>query len=1413
MTVSRSSPEGPSEDAPGSAGQRLQQSTHYLPAYLAARLEDPSTQETIRLHLSALLHTVRTYLPRRLRQSLRGRLVPGQVWGEWIEGTLLFADLSGFTRLSTTLSRLGLAGAEQLVAIVNQIFTAVLAIIEQEGGDLLVFGGDALLVLFAEGEHTRAAVRAALQMQRLMAGFAHVETGSGTFPLALHTGINSGQFLAASVGRPHAMHYVLLGHVVEEAAQAEALAGPGQTVLGASTARGLDLPGRWLEERWFRLNGGGELPPADPRPTYGESGQVDVLDALDTLVPYLPAGLLARLVPYPSEPTVEADLKPVAILFANLLGFESLLQQLGPDNLDRAVALLQRCIVLIQEIVERYGGTVNKIDLAAQGVKMLILFGAPYKHEDDPKRALSVALDMRRALEKLGPELAQAGLPELRQRLGLHTGQVFAGNVGSDWRKEYTVMGVPVNLAARLMAAAGPGRIWATEALYTQVGPGCRAEGPRSVQVKGHEAPLAVYDIQDLQVARRSTRRSPLLGRQAEMQRLRQALQEAFQGHGRVVGLVGEAGIGKSRLVEEFVDLAGQEGAAVLAGDTPSYGERIPYSPWDEVLRTVLGWGDDMDAEQRIERLEQRLTALSPNLTPWAPVMAEALGLGMEESLLTAGLDPRLRRQRFFDLALQLLQSEASDGPLCLVLEGLQWASPLAGELLTYLGRNLARSRVLILVTYRPAQMAQPWTDLSNHQQISLPPLSAPASQELLNTLTGCEKPDRRLSKLVWERAQGNPLYIEEIVQTLKEQKVLGQDNGSLCLQGDLEQAWQSIPATIQEVVLSRVDRLEEGLRSMLRVASVIDQEFPFSALLAVLARPDPEPVLRERIEQLCQAGMLESSGSAQYAFRHTLTREVAYQSILHTRRRELHERVARYYEQHFERQLEQYYGFLAHHYRHSDHTPKALEYALKAGRQAAHSYANETADLYFQQAREMLDRQDELLPTWERVQVLREHGDVLWQAGHFDRALESYQGGLQEGRHALSNSEMSEFYRRCSQVYERRGNYEQSLEVLQQAHHVLLRQPQEQSGLEMARVLSSMSVVYWRMGAYEEAGRFGQESLVIAQKAPPDRERSNLLGRIYLQLGTIAATTAHYEEAQRNFERGLHFHQEANELQRIAVAHNNLGYLWLLQGKYQQAIESYLHCLEVAQHVGDPYVAAYAANNLGSAWYQLGDYDLAMQYCQESLSVRERIGDQTGIASSWDTIGLIQTARGAYDLALETHRRSLELKRSLGDSFGEANSLINLSQAHYGRGDFELALSRGQEALELLDVLGTQALLAEAHICTAEALLALESLEQAARHAESAWRIAGEIGERKDAAIAARILAQTRAAAGAAGAKQVAALFQESIDALSALACRLEWARASEAYGRFLQSLDRGDEAQTYLEQAQQLYKELNLR
>jgi class 3 adenylate cyclase len=423
-------------------------------------------------------------------------LEPGEMWGELAEGTFLFADISGFTALADRLSALP-DGTEKLTGLINDYFTTMLQVVaqscrevvgrESEAGDpvydLLKFGGDAMLLLFSGPDHARLAVHAAMRMQQRMADVVQGNRALGAASLGMHIGINSGRFLDAHVGTPRTMKKVEVGRALNLTARAEEIAASGQIVIGPGTYEALRdwVAVRPVTDDFYLLDGSlvkDDVSYATPPASFSELVPPGILDdlvaSLDAMVPYLAPGLLEKIVLDPHAPVVWADLKLVTVLFANLIGLDDMVEALSEKEADQVTNILDRYLGAVIEIVTRYEGTFNKLDLAQEGDKLLILFGAPHAHEDDPQRAVRAALEMQEALRPFTELSTRSGTNSLRLRVGIHSGSVFAGNVGSPTRKEYTVMGDVVNLAARLMAAAEPGQVIVTQETQRRLGQSCR---------------------------------------------------------------------------------------------------------------------------------------------------------------------------------------------------------------------------------------------------------------------------------------------------------------------------------------------------------------------------------------------------------------------------------------------------------------------------------------------------------------------------------------------------------------------------------------------------------------------------------------------------------------------------------------------------------------------------------------------------------------------------------------------------------------------------------------------------------------------------------------------------------------------------------------------------------------------------
>ncbi len=1399
----------------------------------------PDEQNRVVAHLQAVWRAVQTYLPRQAVRRLLSSLEPGKMWGKMAEGTFLFADISGFTALADHLSVLP-DGTEKLTELINNYFTAMLRVVAQscdetmremmgneseDNGppyDLLKFGGDAMLLIFSGSDHARLAVYAATQMQHRMADVIQEARSLGATSLGMHIGINSGHFLDSHVGTPRVMRKVEVGRTLNLTAMAEEMAAPGQIVIGPGTYEAVR---DWLTVRpaadGFYLvedNALENTRSGAPLPVLAfDLAPPDTLDdliaALDTMVPYLLPGLLEKIILDPYAPVIWADLKTVTVLFANLLGLDEMVEAMSKEGTDVVTVILDRYLGAVSEIVARYDGTFNKMDLAQEGDKLLILFGAPHAHEDDPQRAVRAALEMQEALRPFTELTTPQGALSLRQRVGIHSGNVFAGNVGSPTRKEYTVMGDTVNLAARLMAAAEPGQIVVSQETRRRLGESFNCQSLPPLCVKGKPKPVSICQVTGLRqegfVARRVARRGILIGRQQEMAVLKSTAGRVLGGEGQVVSVVGNAGVGKSRLADELAAHAENLGMGVLRGGCVSYGGAMAYLPWIELLREFFGWTAQDTTAMRQEKLQMTLSTVDPALADWSPVVARVIGLSMPETPLTRALDVKLRKERFFDIVSQALEARASESPLLLIFEDLHWADPISLELLNHIARNLNDSPLLLVGIRRPSGARPHWDDLPHHYEIRLDELTPEESLELTLSLLRVPSLPPALEAMILDRAQGNPFYMEEVVHVLMDRGHLAPDNGKYRLVGDLSAI--EIPDTISGVVMSRIDSLDEGCRSVLRVASVIGRTFPYRALEATYPHRISGAALRRRLETLQRMDLTpleEPEPNLQYIFKHILTQKVAYESLLHARRRDLHGQVALYYETTYrEGGLEEYYDLLAHHFGRSAYRDKALEYAIRAGDKARAAYANDATIRHYSTALQLLEEMGQAHTVrWANVQF--DLAEVYVHIGRYEEAIAGYQRATETASQDWSAVQRARTLRKIGMVYELQGLYNKALEWLLKAKQVAEFDPTAAESRQMARISAGMGVVYTRKAEFATGIGLIEQALELLARLPEDPKKILDEGWAYMSLGVAHAHQGNTRQARTFFEQSLKLRGQVGDLVGVATLHNNLGYIaHHLQGDIGAAIESYQRSLDVCHQIGDRYTMALASNNLGMAYQVSGNYRQAIVYYQQSLQIRQEMNDLYGIASSYDNLGLAHHQRGDYEKAMEYHHLSLEIKRRQEDTFQVANSLINIAAVCYDQGHYHEAVSFAKDALETFQQIGGRQYLAETYTVLAEALLMNNESSQAHCYATLALETARETGSQKDQGIAARVLGEVEMVLDRGTAQN---WLRQSVELLEKVGDRFELAKSLRGLGRCLKLAGLEAEGTSYLERATQAFQGL---
>jgi class 3 adenylate cyclase len=660
---------------------------------------------------------------------------------------------------------------------------------------------------------------------------------------------------------------------------------------------------------------------------------------------YTPKHLAERILT--SKSALEGERKLVTVLFADLKGSMELLADRDPEE---ARKLLDPVLERMMEAVHRYEGTVNQV----MGDGIMALFGAPVAHEDHAVRACYAAHDMQAAMRRHTEEVRHAHGIEVQIRVGLNSGEVVVRAIGGDLHMDYTAVGQTTHLAARMEQLATPGTIRLTADTlrlaegYIEVKP----LGP--VPVKGLETPVDVYEMVGTgprrsrlhaATARGLTR---FVGRESELEALRQALGHTAVGHGQVVAIVGEPGVGKSRLVWEVTHSHRVHGWLVLQGGSVSYGKATSYLPVADLLKGYFAI-EARDGPRTVqEKLTGKLLTLDRALEGHLPALLSLLDVPTDDPQWAA-LDPPQRRRRTLDAVKRLVLRESLVQPLLVVFEDLHWIDSETQALLDGLVESLPAARLLLLVNYRP-EYQHGWGSRTYYTQLRLDPLPTEGAEQLLAALLGSNADLEPLTRVLIARTEGNPFFLEESVRTLVETGALAGERGAYRLARPLPTI--QVPSTVQAVLAARIDRLSRADKALLQTASVVGKDVPFPLLQAIAEPADDE--LHAAIGRLQTAEFLYESSifpDLKYTFKHALTHEVAYGSLLQDRRRRLHGQIVEAIERLYPDRLTEYIERLGHHAVRGELWDKALVYAQQAGAKAMTRSAHREAVAYFEQA------------------------------------------------------------------------------------------------------------------------------------------------------------------------------------------------------------------------------------------------------------------------------------------------------------------------------------------------------------------------------------------------------------------------------------------------------------------------------
>ena len=1005
-----------------------------------------------------------------------------------------------------------------------------------------------------------------------------------------------------------------------------------------------------------------------------------------TYPPYLAEKILT------SKSALEGERKQVTVLFADLKGSTELIEGLDPEE---ARLLLDPALHVMMDAVHRYEGIVNQV----LGDGIMALFGAPVAHEDHAVRACYAALALQTAMRRYAEDVRRSHGLEMLARVGLNSGEVVVRAIGNDLHMDYSAVGQTTHLAARMEQLATPGSIRLTAATLRLAEGLVQIHTLGQFPVRGLTEPVEVFELVGASTIRRRLQASAargltrFVGRQQELLTLQQALERAGAGHGQVAALVGEAGVGKSRLVYEFVHSHHTPGWSVLESVSVSYGKATPYFPVIDLLRRYSHMEDQDDPRTIRAKLTGQVLTLDEALQDTLPALLSLLDALPEDSPFLQ-LDPPQRRRRTLAALKRLLLRESQVQPLLLVFEDLHWIDAETQALLESLIDSLPTTRILLLVNYRP-EYQHGWGSKTYYTQLrldSLPPVSADA---LLQALLGGDPSLAPLTHLLIARTEGNPFFLEESVRTLVETGVLVGEQGACRLAHALPAV--PVPATVQAVLAARIDRLLPEDKHLLQTAAVIGTEVPF-ALLGAIADV-PEEALHRGLGHLQAAEFLYETRlfpEPEYTFTHALTHEVAYGSLLREQRRRLHARLVEAIEVLAPERVDEQIARLAHHALRGEVWDRAVTYCQQAGARAHDRAAFREAVASCEQALQALTH-------------LSEHGDTRGLALELRLALDEPLNALGEhGRRFALLGEAEALARalddrtrlgrvlvRMTLVRRHTGDLDGAIAAGRQA--LALAAALGDSALQ-GQAAHRLGQAYWASGDFGQAAELLQRSVDAV-----DRESGTPRTDVQIQsqawLAHALSRLGAFAEGRRHGEEALRLATMEGRGETPIIAHNHLGHLYLEQGDLEHAIRVLDQGLALGRTSGNRTDLRPIAAGLGFAYALQGRLAAGCALLEEAISE----GIHTGALEGYVALaGLSEVCRlaGRGEEAWQHACQALDLARQQKARWGEGRALHQLGvvQAHTDPPEVAQAEAHYHQALALAEELGMRPLQAHCH-------------------------------------------------------------------------------------------------------------------
>ncbi len=905
--------------------------------------------------------------------------------------------------------------------------------------------------------------------------------------------------------------------------------------------------------------------------------------------------------------SIEGERKLVTILFADVVKYTAIAEQLDPEELHQ---IMDDCFKILMEEIHKYEGTVNQFT----GDGIMALFGAPVAREDHAQRACCAALAIQKSLRSYATRLRSRYGIDFRMRIGLNTGQVVVGSIGDDLRMDYTAVSDTTNIASILQQLAKPGEILMSDRTYRLIKDYFDCQWIGEEKLKNRKKPVKYCKLQhegpkrsrfEAEVEERAL--TPFVNREEELNMMLHLFERVRQKEGQVICIGGEAGEGKSRLIYEFKQHIDLNEVAYLESQCISYGKHIPYYPVVEILSKSFNISE-LDGRGKVRvALEKNLKRLDKKLLGSMPILFRLLAVETDAEPSLTISDPEQAKEMTFEALRLLILSESQAKPMVVVFENLQWIDNTSEEFISYLVESIANFPVFLILTYRVGY-THPFGSRSYLRQISLGRFSELESNEIIQALIPIHSLPHDFFRLILDKAEGNPLYLEEILKSLTERNIIIKDSTGYKLAKNIKDI--EIPETIQEIVLARVDRLAEPSKRTIQAASVIGREFT----LKLLARQEElERQLKRYLKQLQKLELVREKSifpEIEYMFKHAVTKDVIYGSLLLRHRKKLHRKIAEAIESLYPTNTDDYLEMLAYHYFHSDATDKSIAYLFKAGEKAKAIYANAESIQYFQKALELMARFDGSRDQ-DKKDAHRHLADLYDLIGDYPQAIQHYAAEI---NFVSSSLEKTESLRKIGMIWEKKGDLAEALKFYMEALDLI---NQKEYPLEAGRIFMNVGWLHNRNGDYEKAMDFCTRALEIFRKEKSDYETALALDN----LAVIHEFRGQWNQAKRCNKEGIQLMEKLGDQRKLGSFYISLGLLNWKKGKLDKSKSYFQKSIELMEAIGNTLGIASSYLHLGRVYISESELDKAFAYLEKSLSIFQKMGIKSKLCQNYTAL------------------------------------------------------------------------------------------------------------------------------------------------------------------------------------------------